>query len=103
MANLAGVRSGSGRHTLSTLCFKPYMESESELGLDSVLDQTGTKTMFGCVLEAQPKAMSLLPLVDMGPDCNLCFSALTPIHLHCQFWVVFDESAGSAPWAIAGT
>lgn len=99
MVNFVCIKSGSGPHTLSTLCFKPCMENESELALDTVPVQTVSK----CQLDlAQPKATSSLFSVDTGPDSHLCFSSLIHLHLH-HLQVVFDGSASPALWVIAGT
>lgn len=43
----ACIRSGSGPHTLSMLCFKPCKENESEPALDTLLVSAGMPAGFG--------------------------------------------------------
>lgn len=61
MANFACVRSGSGPHTLSTLCFKPCMENESELALDSArLNRNANRVWLGVGGTAQSHVLAVL-------------------------------------------
>lgn len=78
MTNFACIRSGSGPHTLSTLCFKPCMENESELALGMVLgiNQEWKLDLSG----EQPQPKSMVSWVDVGPDCSLKHTVLLGPH-----------------------